>query len=313
MLEGFRLAKFRLEVEAREPLHLSRFIGSTLRGGFGYTFKGLVCIVEHRNCSICLLRDRCVYPYIFETPVPPGSARMRRYRTAPHPFVLAWDGLSKNHFAAGERFAFELTLIGRAIDYLPYFIYVFDELGRRGLGRARGRYELLGIYSIAPDSTEELIYSGRDKTLKSSVEAISGADLPRDQEMAGVTLRFVTPTRIIYSGQHVLDLEFHILIRNLLRRISNLSYFHCGQELDLDFKGLIARAEGVRCVRRELAWRDLERYSTRQEAKMKLGGFVGEASFEGALGDFMPFLRLGEHIHVGKGTSFGLGRYRIVK
>ena len=33
--------------------------------------------------------------------------------------------------------------------------------------------------------------------------------------------------------------------------------------------------------------------------------------FEGELGPFMPLLRLGEYLHVGKATAFGQGWYRI--
>ena len=44
---------------------------------------------------------------------------------------------------------------------------------------------------------------------------------------------------------------------------------------------------------------------------MALGGVVGEAIFEGELDPFLPFLCWGELINAGKGTTFGLGRYRI--
>lgn len=44
---------------------------------------------------------------------------------------------------------------------------------------------------------------------------------------------------------------------------------------------------------------------------MKMGGFVGEVMYRGELSDFLPLLKLGEKIHVGKGTGFGLGRYEI--
>ena len=44
---------------------------------------------------------------------------------------------------------------------------------------------------------------------------------------------------------------------------------------------------------------------------MKMGGFIGSITFEGDFEKFMPFLLLGEFIHVGKGTSFGLGKYKI--
>jgi CRISPR/Cas system endoribonuclease Cas6 (RAMP superfamily) len=47
--------------------------------------------------------------------------------------------------------------------------------------------------------------------------------------------------------------------------------------------------------------------------KMKLGGFVGEVGFEGeGLPEFLPLVPAGEILHVGTGTSFGLGRYRIM-
>jgi CRISPR-associated endoribonuclease Cas6 len=36
------------------------------------------------------------------------------------------------------------------------------------------------------------------------------------------------------------------------------------------------------------------------------GGLAGEIVYEGALEPFVPFLRLGELIHVGKGATFGM-------
>jgi len=45
---------------------------------------------------------------------------------------------------------------------------------------------------------------------------------------------------------------------------------------------------------------------------MKLGGSLGTIRFEGELYKFMPYIKAGEVLHVGKGTTFGLGQYRIV-
>ena len=61
----------------------------------------------------------------------------------------------------------------------------------------------------------------------------------------------------------------------------------------------------------DLRWYDWERYSGRQERKINMGGFVGDITFEGKLAPFMSFIKAGEVLHVGKGTTFGLGRYRV--
>jgi CRISPR/Cas system endoribonuclease Cas6 (RAMP superfamily) len=56
---------------------------------------------------------------------------------------------------------------------------------------------------------------------------------------------------------------------------------------------------------------DWERYSARQDVRMKLGGVVGGITYVGALTWFQPYLRLGEYLRVGKNTSFSLGKMRL--
>ena len=46
---------------------------------------------------------------------------------------------------------------------------------------------------------------------------------------------------------------------------------------------------------------------------MMMGGFIGPITFEGDFEVFLPFLLPGEYLHVGKGTSFGLGKYEIFR
>lgn len=107
--------------------------------------------------------------------------------------------------------------------------------------------------------------------------------------------RIDTPTRIIYNGHLTIELEFHILIRirNLIRRLSLLYYFHCGGDPSAwDFKGIIKKAEEVKVIKRNLRWHDWQRYSTRQSAKMKMGGFMGEITFKGNIMPFMSIYKL---------------------
>jgi CRISPR-associated endoribonuclease Cas6 len=128
-----------------------------------------------------------------------------------------------------------------------------------------------------------------------------------------VKLRFLTPARIKYNGKFIDDANFEIVIRNLLRRLSSIAEVHCGEKWELDWKGLIERSKEIKTVNSDLAWKDWERYSQRQDTKLKMGGFLGDIAFEGDLAEFMPYLKLGEFLHIGKGTVFGLGKYEIVR
>jgi CRISPR/Cas system endoribonuclease Cas6 (RAMP superfamily) len=97
----------------------------------------------------------------------------------------------------------------------------------------------------------------------------------------------------------------------LLGRISSLSYFHCGQPLQADFRGLIDRAAQVQLVNSQTRWEDWSRFSGRQHQRIELGGLIGRATYRGPLAEYLPLLALGELVHVGKGTVFGNGQYQI--
>jgi len=98
-----------------------------------------------------------------------------------------------------------------------------------------------------------------------------------------------------------------------LRRLSWLAEIHCDEKWDLDWKGIINRAkEQVTITHSDIWWHDWERYSQRQDKKLKMGGFLGEITFEGELTEFLSFLKIGEYLHIGKGTVYGLGKYEIV-
>ena len=308
-LGAFRLAKFQFVLKAVDGINLPVYKGSTLRGGFGNAFKKIVCVNRDKVCDSCLLKGKCVYSYVFETPPPADSSKMRKYPFVPHPFVIT-PPLERNRiYMKGELLRFDLTLVGKSIEYLPYFIFTFDELGKIGIGKGRGSYELEEV-----KSEEKTIYSSRNKTLESTFRTIGIEDLlPRLSCLTALHLNFVTPTRLKFDGKLTPILEFHVLIRNLLRRISLLSYFHCGEELSLDFREIIEKSRDVVTAKSDLSWVDWERYSSRQETKLKMGGFTGPVTFTGELEPFLPFLLLGQYVHVGKGTSFGLGKYQITE
>ncbi|MDN3514311.1 MAG: CRISPR system precrRNA processing endoribonuclease RAMP protein Cas6 [Candidatus Brocadia sp.] len=329
MSETFRLAKFRFTVCARGQIRFPAYKGAAFRGGFGYAFKRVVCVIKGKACDDCLLKQKCIYSYIFETPPPEDAEMLRLYAKVPHPFVIEPPATEKLTFTPGEEFSFYVILIGQAIDYLPYFIYTFTELGKQGIGQGRGKYELLQVEGIGLENESVRIYDNKTQTLTSQYPMVQARQLkqnPPCQEWTEgdvkdttqrnscngkITISLLTPLRLRFDGSITDEIEFHVLIRSLLRRISSLSYFHCNEKLEVDFKGLIEKAKAVRQTASDIQWFDWKRYSTRQEEWMSLGGVTGAISYEGDLSEFMPFLKLGEYVHVGKGTSFGLGKYSI--
>ncbi len=82
------VAQLGFTLKALEPLILPPYKGSTLRGGFGAAFRRIVCVIRDKECSDCLLKGKCVYSYIFETPPPADTTVMRKYEAAPRPFVI---------------------------------------------------------------------------------------------------------------------------------------------------------------------------------------------------------------------------------
>lgn len=315
MLSHFTFAKFRFTIKAVEEMALPAYKGAVFRGGFGYAFKKIVCIQRtKKECSECLLHKSCVYSYVFETAPPEDTRVLRLYRTVPHPFVIEPPLSGERIVKQNDALTFNLILIGRAVDYLPYFILTFAELGKQGIGKNRSKFILEKVEYLDISGEGKTIYTCENEKLQSDYALLNAAQLNRAGESNGnsrIEIEFLTPFRARFDGKITDDIGFHIIFRNLIRRVSSLQYFHCGRELECDYKAYIEDAEKIETVSNNLQWLDWERYSTRQKQKMTLGGVLGNVKYEGDFRQFMQILRLGEYIHVGKGTSFGLGKYRM--
>ncbi len=147
-LSSFTFAAFRLTIRALTPIRLPSYKGSALRGGFGHTFRNIVCTLKSADCDRCNLMRKCIYPYIFETPAPDEKDTfLKSNDKQPHPYIIRPPVEERLEYTPGEELTFELILIGKAIDYLAYFVFTFIQMGERGIGRGRGRFYLKSIHS----------------------------------------------------------------------------------------------------------------------------------------------------------------------
>lgn len=318
-LEHFYLNRFRFSLEMLEQARLPVYKGTTLRGGFGFTFRKLVCYQPHvPRCNACLLRFSCPYPQLFETFVPPDAEVLRNLTRAPIPLIIEPPLERRQTYAAGDPLTFHVTLIGDAVRYLSYVAVAFQELGHKGLGKDHGRYRLTRIEAVQPFTGESALVhdSSAPAIIRASHLPVRYTDCVEEAERLtdeAVGMQFLTPTRLKNDGQYMRGevLPFDVVWRTLMRRVSSLAYFHCGSRWEADYQRLAAAAREVETRASAMRWVTFRRYSTRQEQLVPLSGLVGKAWYRGELRPFLPVLVLGELVHVGKATVFGNGRYRL--
>jgi len=300
-----QILKLLINIKATEPVHLPVYKGGAVRSGFGLAFRKVCCPFVNRNCNQCILRPNCVWSYVFDTPRPQTAAVLNKAETVPHPFVIEPPDDETTVLIKGDCLNFNLILIGRAADYLPYFIYAFEQMAEQGLGRPRKPFRLIGVYQ-----DKRLIYDPKQAALIEQAMPMVLNLAPVNETARQIKIKLITPTRIINQGRLCRRPGFGNIIRALLRRIWLLSYFH-DQVMDIDYQGLITSAEKVELKEAVFAGANWEHFSRRQNRVIEYEGITGWAIYTGELGQFLPILRAGEILHIGKGTTFGMGRYEM--
>lgn len=313
MIDDFpSIVRVRFVLETTEPARLPAYAGSAWRGLLGHSLRRTVCVTRQPTCDGCLLAGTCAYSVFFESP-PPTPDSAQRYTALPHPFVLDVDATAERDIGAGAALHLGMNLIGPATDLLPYLIQTMDRAGARGIGRARGRFALREVTAEQELGSDEWqrVYDAGSGTYQ-RITGDHSVDLPRPPE--AVSVLFQTPLRIKRRGRFIGAGDFAVedFLRHLHARLSDLSRFYGGVAREWRWPQAGTSAGTPRLRRSELAWSDWTRFSSRQNTAMQMGGLVGRIVLEGpGLAPCWPALWMGQWTHVGKGTSFGLGKYRL--
>ncbi len=296
-----------VEVLVETSLRLPVYRGDLIRSAFGYHLRGLSCVFPGKECSDCQIASQCVYLHVFETsPRDKNCGFLCRAASVPQPFAIEPPLVGPAVYKPGSTITWGLKLFGRGARYAPYLIAVLERMGQRGFGRARSRYSLSAITNRA---TGSVVYT--DGVFDES--AVSPQ--PASQWFSGVngcssSVEVVcrSPLRIQERGRLVEQPGFDTLMKSILIRFTSLATYHgVGGELDIDAAALLGRASTVETVDSNTSWYDVDRFSRRQMAKMSLGGVLGSISYSGDLDEFLPWLRLGGALQVGRATTSGLG------
>ncbi len=291
--------QFDILLQLSKENSISKFPAATIRGGFGITLRKLVCPTIEIACLNCILRQNCIYCYLFETVPPSDAVRLRQYKAIPHPFTL-WC------MQKVDTVNISLVLVGKAIKSLPYFIYTLNKLGTQGLGRSHIGYRLLHV-----KAENKILYEDGKNDVFMEFEP----DLQHIREGEAAkgccTVNFYTPLLLRKEGKMVDKYDNYAFFATLLRRITTLYAIHCDGENFSDCKALLQKWENSITYEVSMEKVKNKRYSTRQKREIDYDGFTGEVKLIGDIGTFLPFLKAGEILSVGKNTAFGFGKYAL--
>ncbi|MDX1957344.1 MAG: CRISPR system precrRNA processing endoribonuclease RAMP protein Cas6 [Leptospiraceae bacterium] len=297
-------SKVIVKLKSQDHSVLPKFLGSTIRGVFGHSLKQAFCVVSHKNCNICLLSDSCGYFQIFESL--DETKKEKGYFYKPHPYIISIP--KKNEYSNGDSLEFSITIFGDSIRYLPYLIYSFELMGKKGFGVNRNKFEL---YQVSDFYSNNQVYNNgrleisnvKKWSLSEFVEEQSSDSLKKEFQLS-----FETPARFIENKKVITQLESKTFLMSMTRRYKILHEFY-GQfeqeDLELGNIQLLKLKD-----QHYTSWK---RFSNRQNKSMEQGGILGSYLVSFFDSKMELFLKSMEVLHVGKGTTFGLGRFKLEK
>jgi hypothetical protein len=301
-LLAFRLARFRFRLRTVSHMELPAEKGSIFHGALGHVLK--------RQAPLS-------YRFLYEPTSAEIAPSLASPRDLPRPFALLPPLETTGEYPEGLELNLELTFFGHAIGQLSVGLAALATLGSIGIGRNRGCFEVAEVEAIRADGDPRTVYRGDAQRFEDSPEGVSGATIAASRSVqagSDLTLRLMTRLRLKDHDRLVRRAPpFSVLMQRLLERAECLGLlYHRDAILDGETKrGLIDRARAIEIASHDLYWDDWSRYSGRQHTWMKFGGLLGEITYRGDLTPFLPWLALGEWMHIGGKTSFGLGRYTI--
>jgi hypothetical protein len=285
----FDLYSFRLHFSARDRIHFPEGgAGNVLRGVLGAVLRKIHCVSEcpgqrGRHVRECQRSSGCRYAQVFEpASLGVGPSGMR---DQPRPFVLRSAHLNGKTVATQESFWFDINLFETRSPNIEVFAEAFAHWAT--------------LVSVKPVDADGGPVEGAISI------PLEPASLPQHR----LRVRFRTPTEL--KGSLGKKPEFGVLFARAQDRVSTLRQLYGPGPLAVDFQAMRARAAGVRMTRCELQHVAAGRRSSRTGQVHGIGGFVGIAEYEGALGEFLPYLEAARWTGVGRQCVWGKGELRV--
>ena len=307
---SFRLYPLRFSFVALESIHFpTDKAANLLRGAFGTIFARMACVPHCPGARECEWRATCPYARLFEPSVLGGPSG---FADKPRPFVFRATHLDNRTVPSGSSFRFDLNLFDLRSPVVAYLALSFAQLASEGLGPGRGRAALTEVSQVDENGEPVArIYDSESRILREAAPPMELSLEPATERVGRMCVRFVTPTEL-KSGQQVAERpEFGILAARIRDRLSTLRELYDGGPLPIDFRAFAERASRVRMTRCEIEQVSVIRRSSRTGRAHPIGGFIGQAEYEGDLAEFIPYLKAAKWTGVGRQTVWGKGELDV--
>lgn len=298
-----RLSYISLLIAYRSPknIELPEFQGSTIRGVFGRALKSAFCVMHHRDCGICMVKDSCGYFDIFESIDGESILKSKGMERKPHPYILVPP--EKNIYLENEIFFFRMTVLGENHSRIPYLLYAFQKMGELGFGKSREKMEL---YSVKDATTGNIIME-KEKYHRENLGIYVLQNSFQDTKIPdSLILKWVTPVKLMRNGNIVRKIDSESFRRAMYRRYTMIHKVY-GILDESDMEDLPSLE--IETLSGEI--KEWKRYSNRQNRSLKMEGLTGMLRvFPKTMKNFFLIQCLTK-LHLGKATAFGQGRFKL--
>jgi hypothetical protein len=300
------LTRLDITLQATQPVAWPHFAGSTLRGAFGRALRAAACTTGQPQCHGCALRAHCAYGTIFD-PAPPAQPLHPSFQDGLPRYLVQPPPLGACQLSPGQTQTFGLLLLPGTQTHHSLVQHILRATIEKHLFQP-------GLFKLSHTQTHHITPATATATAPAPAHPASQKTTnPQGQ----ITLRWHTPLRLQQQGKPLFkpqQLDATTLVRALQRR--HLQWQQLTQNPDTTTATADQTQAAAQCSldTRNLHWHDIQRHSTTQNQKLPLGGLMGSAHLRGpvpALQQLQTLLQLGEHIHIGKETIMGLGRYQL--
>lgn len=314
LMDGFTAQHIVFTVRAREAIQFSEQPGMNIRGAL---YEALIRRFSPNNPIPGLPYDP-IRQFLegLDENNPRGQNIPRAYTIQPPPPGATYQ--------TGEQFEFGMALFGEAQMYIPYLFYALRDVASGGIGRGRGRFEMLRISEVNPitRSRRQIMDPHTVSDLRLALthpSVLYAVNVWRGNE---ILLRFLTPTRLTSGGGVVRQPTLGVVMRRLLERAQSLVEqtrppdVVAGQKplwkAEWERLGAIAdAADRAPVLYDDTKWIDISSFSRVKGLASPIGGFMGKTRWRVEDRDVLYWLLWGQSLHIGKNTAKGDGWYRV--